>query len=84
MSPIETVPDSTDLGTLRPNIRPNPTTGDHFEPLLCPEFEHCTNLALGLRTNDVFGIWSLFFTQELIEMFWSCTPILRAGPGNRA
>ncbi len=68
MSPPETVPDSTDPGTLRPNIKPEPTTGDHFEPLFCPEFEHCTNLPPGVKTNDVFGIWSLFFTQELVEL----------------
>jgi hypothetical protein len=69
MSPKGTVLDSTDPGTLRPNIAPEPSTGDHFEPLICPEFDHCTNLPLDLKTDDVFGIWSLFFTKELLDMF---------------
>ena len=68
MSPIETVADSTDPGTLRPNIELETTTGDYFEPLFCPEFEHRTNLPPGLKKDDVFGIWSLFFTRELVEL----------------
>ncbi len=67
-APIETVADSTDPGTLCPNIEPEPTTGDHFEPLFCPEFERRINLPPGLKGDDVFGIWSLFFTRELVEL----------------
>jgi hypothetical protein len=66
MSPIETVPDSTDPGTVRPNIRPEPTTEDSLELLFCPEFEHRTNPSPGLKTNDIYGIWSLFFTRKLV------------------
>jgi hypothetical protein len=44
MGATDVVPDPTDEGTLRPNIEPEPTTGDHFEPFFCPEFEHRTNL----------------------------------------
>jgi hypothetical protein len=69
MSPKGTVPDSTDPGTLRPDIAPESATRSHFKPLICPDFDHCTNLPPNLRPNDVFGIWSLFFTKELLEMF---------------
>src|ERR1700738_426945 len=68
MSPKDTIPDSTDPGTLRPDIEPESTTGDHFEPLVCPEFDHQTNLPPRLKTDDVFGIWSLFFTRQLIDL----------------
>ncbi len=68
MSPKDTILDSTDLGTLRPDIEPESTTGDHFEPLVCLEFDYQTNLPPGLKTDDVFGIWSLFFTWELIDL----------------
>ena len=54
--------DPTDLGTLRPDIEPETTTGDYFEPLFCPEFEPRTNLPNNVKDDDVFGIWSLFFT----------------------
>lgn len=56
MSPKDTVPDSTDPGTLRPNIKPELATGDKFEPPVCPEFEHCTSLPPGTEKDDVFGI----------------------------
>ena len=61
MSPKDTVADSTDPGTLRPNIEPEKDVGDHFEPLFCPEFEPRINLPENVPQNDVFGIWSLFF-----------------------
>jgi hypothetical protein len=62
--PIETVADSTDPGTLRPNIEPETTTGDYFEPLFCPEFEHRTNLPPGLKKDDVFGFGTFFLPES--------------------
>jgi hypothetical protein len=67
MAPKGTVSDSTDPGTLRPDIAPETSTSDHFEPLIYPDFDHRTNLPPNLRPDDVFGIWSLFFTKELLE-----------------
>jgi hypothetical protein len=63
----DVVADPTDDGTLRPNIEPEPTTGDHFEPLFCPEFEQCTNLPPEVKSDDPFAIWNLFFTPKIME-----------------
>lgn len=67
MAPKGTVLDSTDPGTLRPDIASETSTGDYFEPLICPDFDYRTNLPPNLRPDDVFGIWSLFFIKELLE-----------------
>ena len=76
MSPIpEVVADPTDDGTLRPNIEPEPTTGDHFEPLFCPEFPHSQALPPDVESDDPFGIWSLFFTTKIMELIVQATNI---------
>jgi hypothetical protein len=60
----ETIADSTDPGTLRPNIPPTTTTGTQFVPLECPPFDFKIKLPRRVAPKDAFGIWSLFFTQE--------------------
>jgi hypothetical protein len=64
----DTVADTTDDGTLRPNIEPESTTGDRFEPLFCPEFSPIKMLLPNIESDDPFGIWSLFFTTEIMEI----------------
>jgi hypothetical protein len=71
----DVVADSTDTGTLRPDISPEPTTGDHFEPLFCPDFPHSVTLPPDVEPDDPFGIWSLFFTYEIMEMITKATNI---------
>ncbi len=76
MSPIpEVVADPTDDGALRPNIEPEPTTGDHFEPLFCREFPHSQTLPPDVESDNPFSIWSLFFTTEIIELIVQATSI---------
>jgi Transposase IS4 len=68
MRPIpEVVPDPTDDGTLRPNIEPDPTTGDHFEPLKYPKFDPAVTLPPDVESDDPFGIWSLSFTPKIMD-----------------
>ena len=68
--PKNVVGDPTDPnGTLRPNLQPEIGTGDgdHYEPLICPEFDRIINLPTGVDKADPLAIWSLFFTQESLE-----------------
>jgi hypothetical protein len=69
----DVVPDPTDPGTVQPNIEPEPTTGDHFEPLFCSDFEHQINLPPGVDRNDPFSIWSLSFTVNIMQLIVHCT-----------
>lgn len=64
---METVPDSTDPGTLRPDIDPEIGVGTGFKPLECPYFDKKINLPDHIAPDNAFGIWSLFFTQEQLE-----------------
>jgi hypothetical protein len=64
----DVVADPTDTSTLWLDISPEPTTGDHFEPLFCPDFPYSITLPPNIESDDAFGIWSLFFTYEIIEI----------------
>jgi hypothetical protein len=48
--------DPTNGGTLRPNIGPEPTTGDHFVPLFSPEFPLAAARPPGVEPYDSSGI----------------------------
>jgi hypothetical protein len=62
------VGDPTDpKGTLHPNLHPERGTGDHYEPLFCPEFDRIINLPPSIDKADPLAIWSLSFTQESLE-----------------
>ena len=63
------VGDPTDpKGTLRPNLPPEPATGTKFKPFECPPFSHHINLPISIDSKDAFGIWSLFFTSEQLQI----------------
>jgi hypothetical protein len=63
----EVINDSTDPGgTLRPNLLPEPTFGTHFDPLPCPEFDHCINLPVD--PHNLIAIFDLFFTPEQMQI----------------
>src|SRR5438552_2763894 len=66
--PKNVVGDPTDpRGTLRPNLHPEIGIGDHYEPLICPEFDRRINLPANISGADPLAIWSLFFTRESLE-----------------
>jgi len=51
------VGDPTDpAGTLRPNLPPEPETGDNFDPLPAPEFCHKINLPKDVNPIDPLTI----------------------------
>jgi hypothetical protein len=63
--PANVVGDPIDpKGTLRPNLRLEIGTGDHYEPLFCPEFDRIINLPTGVDRANPLAIWSLFFPRE--------------------
>jgi hypothetical protein len=51
----EAVADNTDDGTLRPNLEPEPTIGDYFEPLSCLKFSPCQILPPDVESDDPCG-----------------------------
>jgi hypothetical protein len=59
----EVVAENTHDGTLRPNLDPEPTTGDHFEPLSCLKFPPCQTLPPEVESGNPFGIWSFLFLR---------------------
>ena len=66
--PENTIGDPTDpKGTLRPNLHPEIGTGNHYEPLFCPEFDRIINLPAGFDRADPLAIWTLFFTRESLQ-----------------
>jgi hypothetical protein len=67
MSIKETIADSTDPGTLRPDIPPTTAVGTQFMPLDCPQFDFKISLPLHVAPNDAFAIWSLFFPLNQLE-----------------
>ena len=71
----DVVADSTDSGMLQLNLEPEPTTGDHFEPQFCPEFNPTIILPPDVERDDPFGIWSLFFTLEIMDTIVQATNI---------
>lgn len=84
------VGDSSDPGgTLRPNLPPEPTTGDNFDPLPHPEFESHINLPKDVNPMDPIAIFDLFYSPEQMNIlvantnkhgpFWS-----RIGPRRKS
>ena len=62
-----TVPDSTDLGTLRPNFPPLREVGETFSLLNCPEFDYRINLPPDVKPNDPLALFMLFFSCFIVQ-----------------
>lgn len=68
----EVIGDTTDpKGTLRPNLPPEITIGDHFIPLDCPLFGHTLHIPSG--TTSPFQFFSLYITKEDIDLLVKTT-----------
>lgn len=65
--PEGTERDPTDQGTLRPNIALLQEKGDEFKPIECPDFEFQITLPSGVTADDPIGLFTLYFTPEIIE-----------------
>ena len=61
------VSDSTDPATLRSNLPLIETPGSQFIPLELPFFENKINLPPHVKSNNVWGIFELFFSKEQVE-----------------
>jgi hypothetical protein len=59
--------DPTDKGTLRPKAKPIRLKGDHFTPLECPPFNAFINLPPYVYPDDAFGIFKLFFLEDIMQ-----------------
>ena len=60
-------PDSTDTGTLRPDLPPLEKLGTQFEPLKCPQFDHKINLPPTITPSNALGIFTLFFSLPTVQ-----------------
>lgn len=68
MANPEVVPDSTDPGTLRPDLPPAIKTGSRFIPMNLPDFPPGVQLPPEVSANDAFKIWQLFFSKEMVDI----------------
>jgi Transposase IS4 len=70
----QVVGDSTDpAGTLRPNLPPEPKTGDKYDPMPHPEFDYEINLPKDVNRNDPLAIFDLFYSPEQLEILVAST-----------
>jgi hypothetical protein len=69
LSQSQVVGDSTDpAGTLRPNLPPEPKTGDNFDPMPHPEFNHEISLPEDINPMDPLAIFDLFYSPEQLAI----------------
>jgi len=76
--------DSTDQGTLRPNIAPLCTEGAHFIPINVPEVGFKITLPETICADDPIQLWSLYYTPEMIDHIVSCTNDYRGRPQDKS
>ena len=66
---IATIGDSTDpKGTRRPDKDPILVSAHTFKPIIVIECPSKIYLPLNIWPNDVYGIFSLFFTNDMLAM----------------
>ena len=66
---MATIGDSTDpKGTKRPNKDPILVSAHIFKPIVVTERPSKIYLPLSVRSNDTYGIFSLFFTNDVLAM----------------
>jgi hypothetical protein len=66
--PESTEYDPTDRGTLRPNAKPLQKAGDHFEPMVLPDWGWNINLPENASPDDPISLFSIYYTPEIIDM----------------
>ena len=69
----QVISDPTDpSGTFRPNLPPEPKTGDNYQPMPAPEFEHYIDLPDTVR-SDPIALFDLFFTPVMLATIVAST-----------
>jgi hypothetical protein len=65
----QVVGDSTDpAGTLRPNLPPEPETGDNYDPMPHPEFNYVISLPKDVNRKAPLAIFDLFYSPEQLAI----------------
>ena len=66
--PEDTVFDSTDKGTLRPNAKPLRKKGDAFKPMELPGFGYEITLPEYTSPDDPITLFTLYYTPEIMDL----------------
>ena len=66
--PEDTIFDSTDKGTLRPNAPPLRKKGEAFKPMQLPDFGWEITLPENTSPDDPITLFSMFYTPEIIDI----------------
>ena len=66
--PEDTVFDSTDKGTLRPNEDPLRNQGDTFKPMELPNWGWEINLPNNVSPDDPITLFTMYYTLEIIDL----------------
>ena len=65
--PEDTIFDSTDKGTLRPNAKPLRAKGDVFKPMKLPNFAWEITLPENTSPDDPTTLFTMYYTPEIIN-----------------
>jgi hypothetical protein len=66
--PDDTVFDSTDKGTLRPNEDPLRKQGSAFKPMQLPQFDWEINLPEYTSPDNPITLFTIYYTPEIIDL----------------
>jgi hypothetical protein len=78
--PEDTVFDSTDKGTLRPNKVPLRKKRDAFKPMKLPYFNWEITLPENVSPDDPITLFTMYYTPEIIELIVKKTNEYRREP----
>ncbi len=67
MSSCDVVPDSTDLGTDRSNLRPITLIDDRFESIQISPNVSWINIPSDISLLDAASLWGLYFSSEILQ-----------------
>jgi hypothetical protein len=78
--PEDTIFDSTDKGTLRPNENPLQKKGDAFKPMQLPNWDWEIILPENVSPDDPITLFTIYYTPEIIELIVEKTNKYRREP----
>jgi hypothetical protein len=80
--PKDTIFDSTDKETLRPNTKPLHTKGDTFKPIELPDFGWEIALPENTSPDNPITLFTIYYTPEIIDLIVEKTNKYRRDPQN--
>ena len=78
--PEDTVFDSTDKGTLRPNKDPLHKQGSTFKPIQLPQFDWEIDLLEDTSPDDPITLFTMYYIPEIIDLIVKKTNEYRREP----